>query len=52
MGNSPSQNTVAPTHQLGKGNDSGLWDTDIQDYMTPEEMKEADLIALQVSCIL
>lgn len=52
MGNSPSQNTVAPIHQLGKGSDSGIWDNDIQDYMTPEEMKEADLRALQVSCIL
>lgn len=52
MGISPSQNTVAPIHQVDKGSGSALWDTDIQDYMTPEEMKEADLRALQVSCIL
>ena len=51
MGNSPSQNTVAPI-QWAKGSDSALWDTDIQDYMTLEEMKEADLRALQVSCTL
>jgi hypothetical protein len=43
---------TAPIHQVGKESGSALWVTDIQDYMTPEEMKEADLRALQVSCIL
>lgn len=52
MGISTSQNTVAPIHNVNKGSDSVLWDSDIQDYMTPEEMKEADLRALQVSQIL
>lgn len=53
MGCGTSMNTVVPLHYIENQNGSALWNnkpgSDVLDYMTAEDMKQADIRAKQVS---
>ena len=53
MGCGTSMNTVVPLHYIENQNGSSLWNnkpgSDVLDYMTAEDMKQADIRAQQVT---
>lgn len=55
MGCGTSMNTVVPLHYIENQNGSSLWNnkpgSDVLDYMTAEEMKQADIRAQQVTSV-
>jgi hypothetical protein len=53
MGCGTSMNTVVPLHYIENQNGSALWNntpgSDVLDYMTAQDMKQADIRAKQVT---